>query len=526
MEPGRIGEYEIEGELGTGGMATVYRARHPILETRHAIKVLAPSYRSDEAARKRFTAEARLQASHLDHPNIVKVTNIIATAEHAAIVMELIEGESLEQLIGTLQTEPDKIKRIMLGVLDAVGYAHERGVIHRDLKPANVLLAKHGDVLVPKVTDFGIAKVVGTTEDARGKSTHADARMGTLQYMSPEQVRGAKNVTARSDVFSLGAMLYEMATGALPFDATDDFGVMRNIVDGTHVAPAVRYPRIDPQIATTIERAMNRDPEARFASCKEMADSLRGSSEAAAPPATKASVDRRAEPEAARPPPPSRRGLIAVLATSVLLSGGAAVFFATRDRGSTPAPVVAATLTGDSGIDGVALVGERPDASAMAVAAAAPADASVDAPVAAARFVTSADGTVTDGKTGLRWAVSKDKHDFDAAKRYCANLSGGAWRLASVDEMRSLHAMHISANNDHLGRIKLRLVAYDTWARDVQNPPGIDLPFDCTTTTQTGRDCTFDESALVLKFGYAWGKAVWRLKRALEGGALCVRSGR
>jgi serine/threonine-protein kinase len=218
-EPTRIGDYLIEGLLGAGGMAKVYRAKHSILETHHAIKVLDPEYRANADARSRFLDEAKIQAKHLDHTNIVKVTNIVATAEHAALVMELIEGPSLESHLASLKAQPAESKRIMLGILAGVGYAHKAGIIHRDLKPANVLLAKRGDELIPKVTDFGIAKVTAPDDDGKGvkKSTHSAARMGTLSYMSPEQVKRAKDATARSDVFSLGAMLYEMATGEMAF---------------------------------------------------------------------------------------------------------------------------------------------------------------------------------------------------------------------------------------------------------------------------------------------------------------------
>src|SRR5262245_10104114 len=133
--PEQIGDYKVEALLGEGGMARVYRARHTVLDTVHAIKVLNPEYRESADARQRFLEEARIQAKHLDHPGIIKVTSIVATAEHAALVMELVDGVSLDTKVGELKGRPVEIVAIMRGVLDAVGHAHKAGIIHRDLKP-------------------------------------------------------------------------------------------------------------------------------------------------------------------------------------------------------------------------------------------------------------------------------------------------------------------------------------------------------------------------------------------------------
>jgi len=296
MLPGgsRVGDYEIEAELGEGGMAKVYRARHALLDTLHAVKVLDSELRGNADARQRFLDEARIQAKHLDHPGIVKVTNIVATAEHAALVMELIEGKSLEACVHELVDDPAEIRRIMLAVLDAVGHAHAQGIVHRDLKPANVLLSGKGRV--PKVTDFGIAKLSDPGRAASKKSTHAAARMGTLSYMSPEQIRRAKDVTPRSDIFSLGAMLYELATGSLPFEGGDDFDVMEKIVHGRFPPPKEKNPRIDPVFVEVIERALSPRPEDRYASCEEMAAALRRQAGAVAPSTRPASTPRTTEP--------------------------------------------------------------------------------------------------------------------------------------------------------------------------------------------------------------------------------------
>ncbi|MBA3459102.1 MAG: protein kinase [Deltaproteobacteria bacterium] len=324
----RVGDYEIEAELGEGGMARVYRARHALLDTPHAVKVLDSALRTNADARQRFLDEARIQAKHLDHPGIVKVTNIVATADHAALVMELIEGSSLEALMHELVNDPAEIRRIMLAVLDAVGHAHAAGIVHRDLKPANVLLAGKGRV--PKVSDFGIAKLSDPERAASKKSTHAGARMGTLAYMSPEQIRRAKDVTPRSDIFSLGAMLYELATGAMPFEGADDFEVMEKIVHGRYRPPAEVNPRIDPVFVTVIDKALESAPGDRYQSCDDMAAALREDLKPVARPQD--SVPNMA-------PPKSRVNLAIGGAVAGLVVIGAALFVVDPGGGSEPDPV-------------------------------------------------------------------------------------------------------------------------------------------------------------------------------------------
>jgi len=337
-EPGQqVGEYIIEAEIGGGGMAKVYRARHSVLDTLHALKVLDPKYRTNADARKRFLDEAKIQAKHLDHPNIVKVTNIVATSDIAALVMELISGGNLEHLIEK-RRKPLAVGEFMqlaVPILDAIGHAHDAGIIHRDIKPANVLISKDGDQMVPKLTDFGIAKV-GDKLSSKKKSTHADARMGTLAYMSPEQIRQAKNVTARSDIFSIGAMFYEMATGNVPFDGDSDFDIMEKIVHGRYEEPEKKAsPELPSHVVAAIRRAMMPKPEQRFASCREFTAALGGESVAVgAVPLPRARVAGGGR----------RWGVFALLLLLALGAGGAAVFLATRgDKGKEVA------VTADAG---------------------------------------------------------------------------------------------------------------------------------------------------------------------------------
>ena len=274
MERGRqVGNYIVEEELGAGGMARVYRVQHTALGTLHALKVLEPRFRVVAEVRARFLAEARIQASLL-HDTIGRVTDTVSTPDIAGFVMELGDGSTLEQHIGAMARPLTlaELRAIFLPILDALGEAHRRGVVHRDIKPANILLAKTSRAMVPKLADFGIAKITQRPEGGgRNASTHFSDKMGTLAYMSPEQIERAKSVTQRSDIFSMGATLYEAATGTVAFEGHSDFEVMRKIVDGRFIPPTGRFAGIDPCIAAAIMRALKPAAEARFASCEEFA---------------------------------------------------------------------------------------------------------------------------------------------------------------------------------------------------------------------------------------------------------------
>lgn len=275
----QVGNYAVEEEIGGGGMARLYRVRHVVLGTLHALKVLEPTFRRNAEVRERFLSEAMIGV-RLSHPNIVRVSDAVSTPEVAGIVMELVRGPNLEQHIRGLSAMPsaDEVRALFVPVLDAVGFAHAKGIVHRDLKPANILLEPDGAGHRPKVTDFGIAKVTEAAEIVQKKgSTRADARMGTLAYMSPEQIRRAREVTARSDIFSLGATLYELATRTVAFSGDSEYEVMHQIVNGRYEAPE-NMPGMDPAIAAAITRALQPEPEDRFSSCAEFADAVRAPS--------------------------------------------------------------------------------------------------------------------------------------------------------------------------------------------------------------------------------------------------------
>jgi tRNA A-37 threonylcarbamoyl transferase component Bud32 len=331
----QLGEYIIEAEIGGGGMAKVYRARHAILDTHHALKVLDDEYRSNAEARRRFLDEAKIQAKHLTHPNIVKVTNIVATPNAAALVMELVDGGSLEELI-TKRKKPftvDELLQLAVPILDAMAHAHDAGIIHRDIKPANILLRKTDGRLVPAITDFGIAKVIDTSPAglAKKKSTHHEARMGTLGYMSPEQIRKAKDVTARSDIFSLGAMFYEMATGKAPFEGDSDFDIMEKIVHGKVEPPEkLTDPSMPPHINAAIRRAMDPAPEKRHASCRELSAALTGGKEIKVAGVTAVNFGKSGPVSTVQGGGSKKWPLFLALALAGVGLAGGAIFMATR----------------------------------------------------------------------------------------------------------------------------------------------------------------------------------------------------
>ena len=205
------GRYELFEPIGSGGMATVYRAHDHRLGVARAIKVLLPSYASKDRVRARFEAEARTMAV-LDHPNIVRVYDVGASEETAWIVMELVEGGSLLDKIGEFGIDENDCLKVTAQVLEALAVAHAHGVVHRDIKPHNVLLSKTGLV---RITDFGIARCAGLTEDS---FTKTGTVMGTWAFMAPEQRVNAKGVDHTADLYGTGATLFTMCTGQTPMD--------------------------------------------------------------------------------------------------------------------------------------------------------------------------------------------------------------------------------------------------------------------------------------------------------------------
>ena len=266
----KAGRYEIVGELGRGAMGVVYKAVDPVIGRTVAVKTIRLSEEGTGLSRPelltRFQTEARA-AGLLTHPNIVVVFDAGEEDGLYYITMELVEGKSLQALLDDGHGFPlPRTLRIMEQACGALQFAHERNVIHRDIKPANLMLTADDTV---KVTDFGTAKILqfGTMQ----QTAHV---MGTPSYMSPEQVKG-RAVDGRSDIFSLGVMLYEMVTGEKPFPGQNITTVIYKIVNENPVPPRQINPSIHAGISAVVMRALEKEPDQRYQSCREMLEDLR-----------------------------------------------------------------------------------------------------------------------------------------------------------------------------------------------------------------------------------------------------------
>jgi serine/threonine protein kinase len=266
----KAGRYEIMGELGRGAMGVVYKATDPVIGRTVAVKTIKLSEEGTGLSRPelltRFQTEARA-AGLLTHPNIVVVFDAGEEDGLYYITMELVEGKSLQaHLDGGQAFALPRVLRIMEQTCSALQFAHERNVVHRDIKPANIMLTADDTV---KVTDFGTAKILqfGTMQ----QTAHV---MGTPSYMSPEQVKG-RAVDGRSDIFSLGVLLYEMVTGEKPFPGQNITTVIYKIVNEEPVPPRQINPTIHPGINAVVMKSLAKEPEARYQSCREMLEDLR-----------------------------------------------------------------------------------------------------------------------------------------------------------------------------------------------------------------------------------------------------------
>lgn len=275
----RIAHYEILEQIGSGGMGEVYLARDTRLGRKVALKFVPPSLTADPQLRARFFREAQL-ASALDHPNVCTIHEVGQSSSFLFIAMQYAEGVTLKQLIGSRPMKLDALLSISLQVADALAAAHDQGIIHRDIKSHNIIITSRGQA---KVLDFGLAKLMdgpGREQATKAESkltsnlTGTGAVMGTPNYMSPEQARGGR-VDHRSDIFSLGVVIYEMASGEVPFKRGSQAETMNAVINEPHRPVSEFNEEIPAELSALIDRALSKEPADRYQSMGELLRDLR-----------------------------------------------------------------------------------------------------------------------------------------------------------------------------------------------------------------------------------------------------------
>jgi serine/threonine-protein kinase len=317
-----VGDYRIVAIAGTGGMGEVYQTEHIITRRLEAMKVLSGATSGEQA--DRFLREIQVQAS-LSHPNIAAVHTAFRFGNDLALVMELLDGTSLAQIMKTVRLPFSTVIGYVDVILSALEYAHDRGVIHRDVAPANIIVSKQGDI---KLTDFGLAKRL---TDAR--VSQSGAFVGSPHYMSPEQAKGDARADARSDIYSTGAVLYELVTGRRLFDSDSVFELLSAHVHQTPMPPIALEPTIPRALNDIILKALAKDPAARFQSAGEFQAALRSSAWA------------KSSAAVSQAPPRSDRGrlrqlLLGFVSAMIVLFTGLWLYFQSLAAPSPRPPIV------------------------------------------------------------------------------------------------------------------------------------------------------------------------------------------
>lgn len=336
-----VGKYQIIEQIGEGAMGVVYRALDPVLNRTVAIKVMSDALARDDELRGRFLREAQAAGS-LQHPNVITIYDFGEVDGHLYIAMEFVAGDDLEDVLGhdTALTIVQKID-ILVDVLGGLAYAHKRGVVHRDVKPANIRIDEDGRA---RIMDFGIAHLQSSSITRTGQM------VGTPAYMAPEQVSGGV-VSAQSDIFSAGAVMYELFTGRKPFEGESLQSVFYKIVSQPPLDFSVVAPALPPALNTIVMHALAKDPDARYATATEMAGDLSAvraeldrASSTARGPSLNASIATGLSTRATRPiqAPRARSHLaIGIAAGVVLIAAAAGIVWKIRAPAAT-APTAAA----------------------------------------------------------------------------------------------------------------------------------------------------------------------------------------
>ena len=334
----KLGPYEILAPIGAGGMGEVYKARDERLKRDVAIKVLPAELAADPERRSRFEREARA-ASALSHPNILTIYDIGTANQTVYIAMELIEGGTLKDLTASGPVPTRKLLELATQIAEGLSAAHAAGIVHRDLKPANVMVSKHG---YAKILDFGLAKLVTPESDevsglqtAAGDATRPGMVMGTVGYMSPEQASG-RPTDFRSDQFSFGSILYEMATGKRAFERGTTAETLTAIIREEPEPVSQLNARIPAPVRWIVERCLTKDPEDRYGTTKDLARDLAQIRDHL----SEAPVSAEVTGQHAAPPVHARRSLGPILAAAAVVAAvvGIGAFVAGKKAGRTPPP--------------------------------------------------------------------------------------------------------------------------------------------------------------------------------------------
>ena len=270
-----ISHYRLEEELGQGGMGRVHKAYDTTLDRTVVLKLLAPELVAEDESRKRFLREARL-ASALDHPNICTIFEIAEVDSQYFIAMQYVPGKTLKKVIGGKPLNLDSLLSISLQLGDALAAAHAKGIVHRDIKSSNIIITPRGQA---KALDFGLAKLLVEKERVTATEAHADeltrvgSPLGTPNYMSPEQARGDR-ADHRSDIYSFGVVLYEMATGRLPFRGQTNIDTMHAVLHDAYKPAKEINPNLPAALSPIIDKAMARKPGDRYQSMQQMLEDL------------------------------------------------------------------------------------------------------------------------------------------------------------------------------------------------------------------------------------------------------------